>query len=55
MQHRFLHIVFASTSGHTEYMVNALIKSLKGIAPSWEIEETMAESGIAVRAQNDCV
>jgi flavodoxin len=35
--------VFASTSGHTEYVVDALIKSLKGIAPGWEIEETMAE------------
>jgi flavodoxin I len=28
-----LHIVFASTSGHTEYVVDALIDSLKDIAP----------------------
>jgi flavodoxin len=35
--------VFASTSGHTEYVVDALIKSLKGIAPGWEMEKTMAE------------
>src|SRR5260370_41739525 len=41
--HRFLRIVFASTSGHTEYVVDALIKSLKGIAPGWEMEKTMAE------------
>jgi len=34
---------FASTSGHTEYVVDALIDSLKSIAPGWEIEETMAE------------
>jgi len=40
---RFLHIVFASTSGHTEYVVDALIDSLKGIATGWEIEETLAE------------
>jgi flavodoxin len=40
----FLHIVFASTSGHTEYVVDALIDSLKDIAPGWEIEETMAET-----------
>jgi flavodoxin len=39
-----LHIVFASTSGHTEYVVAALIDSLKDIAPGWEIEETMAET-----------
>ena len=39
-----LHIVFASTSGHTEYVVDALIDSLKDIAPGWEIEETMAET-----------
>ena len=39
-----LHIVFASTSGHTEYVVDALIDSLKDIAPGWKIEETMAET-----------
>ena len=38
-----LHIVFASTSGHTEYVVDALIDSLKSTTPDWEIEETMAE------------
>ena len=38
-----LHIVFASTSGHTEYVVDTLIDSLKGITPGWEIAETMAE------------
>jgi flavodoxin I len=40
---RVLHIVFASTSGHTEYVVEALIESLRSIAPGWEIEEMMAE------------
>jgi len=39
-----LHIVFASTSVHTEYVVDALIDSLKDISPGWEIEETMAET-----------
>jgi flavodoxin I len=43
VQRRSLHIVFASTSGHTEYVVDALIGSLKSIAPGWEIDETMAE------------
>jgi flavodoxin I len=43
IQRRVLHIVFASTSGHTAYMVEALIDSLKSTAPSWEIEATMAE------------
>jgi hypothetical protein len=38
-----LHIVFASTNGHTEYVVDALIDSLNDIAPGWEIEKTMAE------------
>ena len=42
-QRRFLHIVFASTSGHTEYVVDALIGSLKSITPGWEVDETMAE------------
>jgi flavodoxin I len=42
-QRRVLHIVFASTSGHTEYVVDALIDSLKGITPGWQIEDTMAE------------
>jgi flavodoxin I len=43
IQRRVLHIVFASTSGHTEYVVEALAASLKNIVPDWEIEATMAE------------
>jgi flavodoxin I len=43
IQRRVLHIVFASTGGHTEYVVDALIDSLKSIVPGGEIEETMAE------------
>jgi flavodoxin I len=43
IQRRLLHIVYASTSGHTEYVVEALISSLKSVIPGWEIEETMAE------------
>jgi flavodoxin I len=43
VQRRVLHIVFASTSGHTEYVMDALIDSLKGTTPGWEIEETRAE------------
>jgi flavodoxin I len=42
-QRRFAHIVFASTSGHTEFVVDALIGSLRSNAPDWEIEETLAE------------
>jgi flavodoxin I len=42
IQRRVLHIVFASTSGHTAYVVDALIDSLKS-TPGWKIEETMAE------------
>jgi flavodoxin I len=43
IQRRVLHIVFASTSGHTEYVVDTLIDSLKRTTPGWEIEETTAE------------
>jgi flavodoxin I len=43
IQRRLLHIVFASISGHTQYVVDALTDSLKSITPGWEIEETMAE------------
>jgi flavodoxin I len=43
VQRRSLHIVLASTSGHTEYVVDALIDSLKSITADWEIEETIAE------------
>jgi len=42
-QRPVLRIVFASTSGHTEYVVDALIESLKSITPGWAIEATMAE------------
>ena len=42
VQRRSLHIVFASTSGHTEYVLDTLIDSLKS-TPGWDIEETMAE------------
>jgi len=43
VQLRVLHIVFASTSGHTEYVVDVLTSSLKSIAPGWEVEATIAE------------
>jgi flavodoxin len=43
IQHRSFHVVFASTSGHTAYVVQALIHSLKSTTPGWEIKETMAE------------
>ena len=43
VQRRSLHVVFASTSGHTEYVVDALIDSLKSITPGWEMEETRSE------------
>jgi flavodoxin I len=43
IQHRSLHIVFASTSGHTEYVIEALIDSLPSTAAGWQIEETAAE------------
>ena len=43
IQPRSFHIVFASTSGHTAYVVEALIDSLRGITPGWEIEQTKAE------------
>ena len=40
---RVLLIVFASTSGHTAYVADTLIDSLKSLTPRWEIEEKMAE------------
>jgi flavodoxin I len=43
VQPRSLHIVFASTSGHTEYVVDALVGFLQSMGPGWEIKETMAE------------
>jgi flavodoxin I len=43
VQRRSLHIVFASTSGHTQYVVEALIDSLKNTIPGWEIKASVAE------------
>jgi flavodoxin I len=43
IQRRLLHVVFASTSGHTEYVVEALIDSLKSATSGLEIKETMAD------------
>jgi flavodoxin I len=43
VERRILHIVFASTSGHTEYVVESLIGSLKSTNSDWKIEGTMAE------------
>jgi flavodoxin I len=43
IQRRSLHIVFASTSGHTEYVVDTLIGSLGEFEPGWDIEKRMAE------------
>jgi flavodoxin I len=42
-QRQNLHIVFASTSGHTKYVVDVLIDSLRTIAPCLKIAETIAE------------
>ena len=39
----FLNIVFASTSGHTEYVVEALIEDLSALAPGRQIAATIAE------------
>jgi flavodoxin I len=38
-----LDIVFASTSGHTEYVTEALIDCLHSVAPGWQIVQTVAE------------
>jgi flavodoxin I len=43
VQRRVLHIIFASTSGHTGYVVDALIGFLRSMTLGWEIEQTMAE------------
>jgi flavodoxin I len=43
VQRRLLHVFFASTSGHTEYVVDELIESLNSVTPGWEIKETIAE------------
>jgi len=43
IQHRSLCVVYASTNGHTEYVVDALIDSLHSTAADWQIEEKAAE------------
>ncbi|HXP64142.1 MAG TPA: flavodoxin domain-containing protein [Steroidobacteraceae bacterium] len=40
---RLLHIVFASTSGHTEYVLDVLIDSLQECDCGWDIELSRAE------------
>lgn len=40
---RMLHIVFATTSGHTEFVVDTLVEALAGSIPGWTIEQTLAE------------
>jgi flavodoxin len=39
----FLNIVFASTSGHTQYVVDALLAVLRALAPGRQIVATIAE------------
>jgi flavodoxin len=39
----FVHIVFASTSGHTEYLVDTLIDFLSPLVPGRQIAATIAE------------
>jgi flavodoxin I len=38
-----LQVIFASTSGHTEYVIEALINALHTHAPSWQIQTKLAE------------
>lgn len=38
-----IHIVFATTSGHTEFVVDILSKALTIALPEWTIEKTLAE------------
>lgn len=38
-----IHIVYATTSGHTEFAVDVLIKALMAALPEWAIENTLAE------------
>jgi flavodoxin I len=40
-QGRSLHIIFATTSGHTEFVVDTLARSVE--LSDWEIEKTLAE------------
>jgi flavodoxin I len=42
-QPRSLDIVFASTSGHTEYVTEALIDCLQSTAAGWQVVPTIAE------------
>jgi flavodoxin I len=43
VRHRSLHVVFATTSGHTEFVVDKLVEALACTIPEWAIEETLAE------------
>jgi flavodoxin I len=43
IRRRVLHVVYASTSGHTEYVVDVLVDYLTSSAPGWEIQRAMAE------------
>jgi flavodoxin I len=43
IQNRSLQIVFASTSGHTEYVIEALLDSLHSTASGWQTEATRVE------------
>jgi flavodoxin I len=47
-----LTIVFASTSGHTQYVVNALIQSLTPLSTRWRIASTRAEKAQAGDLRN---
>ena len=38
-----LHIVYATTSGHTEYVMDVLIAELTALAPSMEVKKQLAE------------
>ena len=40
---RSLHIIYASTSGHTEYVIDALIRFLSSKVPSMQVERQRAE------------
>jgi flavodoxin I len=40
-QRQSLHIIFATTSGHTEFVVDTLTRSIE--LSDWEIEKTLAE------------
>lgn len=36
-------IVFATTSGHTEYVLGSLVQDLKQLQPDWQVVATIAE------------